>query len=107
MVTLREDISIEANQALGRMIDWIEAGEPNLTDRQLAILMLAAWTVGPHKLKHVAELLRAPKAAITRAVSTLQDHGFARRAYNPDDRRQCYIEATDEGIAFLQRYIEQ
>jgi DNA-binding MarR family transcriptional regulator len=103
-----EDAPMAGVGHLSRLLDYIDSGDPDLTNRQLAILMLCAWTRGPHKSKDLARLIRGPGAAVTRALNALEDYGFARRSRSGlSDNRQCYTEITDAGRTFLQRYIER
>lgn len=81
----------------------IRAGEPDLTERQRALLMLICLTEGPHRTRDLAETMCVGKPIVCRAMNTLASLGFMRRQSDPHDRRECYAVATDAGRDFLER----
>lgn len=93
----RQSMILEAQLAL------VRSAQPNLTQRQLAILMCVGWR-GPQYVWRLAEELKVTRPVITRAVTSLAQLGFVRRQSVREDRRQCLVAATDEGLAYLERY---
>ena len=85
------------------VLDYVRSGVPDLTNRQMALLMLIHMDEGPHTIRGVAKLLKVTKPVITRALNRLTDLRLARRAPNPADKRDVFAVATPEGAEFLQK----
>lgn len=87
---------------LARLIAYIRSDEPDLTNRQMAVLLLIVLD-GPLPLRSIAHTLRVTKPVITRAASSLTRFGLAERIPDPQDGRGVFIAATTEGRAFIER----
>ncbi len=74
---------------------------PDLTTRQLALLLHVALTPGPHTVRGLAHALKVSKPAVTRALDRLGAAGFLERQRDPLDRRSVLVTLTAEGQAFL------
>jgi len=74
---------------------------PDLTTRQLALLLHVGLTEGPHTVRGLAEALRFSKPAVTRALDRLTALGWLLRARDPRDRRSVLVTVTDGGRSFL------
>ena len=74
---------------------------PDLTARQLAVLLIVALEAGPHTVRGLAERLNIAKPAITRALDALARHDFIRRRPDEEDLRSVFVERTPAGTAFL------
>lgn len=85
------------------LVTYVRSGEPDLTNRQMALMMLVHWEAGPHTVRGLARRLDVSKPVICRAVNTLQAAGFLGRERDPDDGRNVFITPTDAGAAFLDR----
>jgi DNA-binding MarR family transcriptional regulator len=81
-------------------LDAVRNG-PDLTARQLAVLMTVHLTEPPHTVRELSERLGTPKPAITRAVDALSDLGLVKRARDPLDRRNVFVVRTTKGAAHL------
>lgn len=79
----------------------IAASEPDLTQRQLAVLLSVHLDPGPHTVRGLAETLGLPKPTITRALDRLGDLRLARRTADPRDRRSVLVVPTEAGGAHL------
>ena len=71
---------------------------PDLSMRQLAILLTVCTQAPPHTVRGMAQLLAIPgKGAISRCVAALVRHGFVRKQTDPDDGRSVLITPTAKG----------
>src|ERR1051325_9759534 len=86
------------------LIAYVRSGEPDLTNRQMALLMLVYLTPGPHTVRGLASLLGVSKAVVTRALNTLGALGYLRRERDEADRRNIFVARTDTGSDFLEGF---
>jgi DNA-binding MarR family transcriptional regulator len=103
-----------ANQALRSwmqtLISYVRSGQPDLTNRQMALMLLVYLTPGPHTVRGLANLLGVSKPVITRALNTLGALGYLRRVRDESDRRNVFVAKTNMGQDFLdgfERNLEQ
>jgi DNA-binding MarR family transcriptional regulator len=75
---------------------------PDLTARQLAVVLLCSLNDPPHTVRGLATTLRVAKPAITRAADRLEQLGLTRRAADKRDRRSVLIEVTAAGRSFVE-----
>lgn len=90
-------------QSLQQMLAYVRAGEPELTTRQMALLLVVHERAGPHTVRGLAGYLSVQKPVVTRAIDTLSALGFVTRHRDPVDRRSVYVLLTGEGLEFLRR----
>ena len=76
------------------LINYVRSGEPDLTNRQMALLMLIYLTPGPHTVRGIASALGVSKPVVTRALNTLGSLGYLRRERDQDDRRNIFVVRT-------------
>jgi DNA-binding MarR family transcriptional regulator len=97
-----------ADQALGSwmrtLIGYVRSGEPDLTNRQMALMLLVYLTPGPHTVRGLAERLAVSKPVITRALNTLGALGYLRRVRDESDRRNVFVAKTGTGQDFLEGF---
>ena len=74
---------------------------PDLTQRQLAILLHVYLVPPPHTVRGLAQTLKVTKPAITRALDTLGRLGLLKRRRDEDDRRNVLVQRTVKGSVFL------
>ena len=86
------------------LIDYVRSGEPDLTNRQMALLMLVYLTPGPHTVRGLARMLGVSKPVVTRALNTLGALGYLRRERDQDDRRNVFVVRTSNGAEFLEGF---
>ena len=86
------------------LIGYVRSGEPDLTNRQMALLMLVYLTPGPHTVRGLARLLGVSKPVVTRALNTLGTLGYLRRERDQDDRRNVFVVRTTNGTEFLEGF---
>ena len=84
--------------ALSRAVHELE---PDLSARQMAILLNVYLTPAPHTVRGLAAQLALAKPAVTRALDRLEAAGFVRRAPDRRDGRSIVVERTVKGAAFL------
>lgn len=97
-----------ANQALKSWMDtlilYVRSGQPDLTNRQMALMMLVYLTPGPHTVRGLAQTLGVSKPVITRALNTLGALGYLRRVRDEADRRNVFVAKTSTGQEFLESF---
>jgi len=86
------------------LIGYVRSGEPDLTNRQMALLMLVYQTPGPHTVRGLAQTLGVSKPVVTRALNTLGTLGYLRRERDQDDRRNVFVVRTNDGANFLEGF---
>ena len=57
----------------------------------------------PITMTRFAEEMGITKQQLTKLVNDMEEQNYVRRSHNKDNRRQVYIEITDEGLAHLER----
>ena len=97
-----------ADQALkswmNTLIRYVRSGQPDLTNRQMALMLLVYLTPGPHTVRGLAHLLGVSKPVITRALNTLGSLGYLRRVRDESDRRNVFVAQTSTGQNFLEGF---
>jgi DNA-binding MarR family transcriptional regulator len=84
-------------------VTTVRSEAPDLTARQLAVLMTVRLQPAPHTVRGLAQTLNVGKPAITRALDTLSRLGFVQRRRDPKDGRNVFVERTEKGDAFLEQ----
>ena len=86
------------------LIDYVRSGAPDLTNRQMALLMLVYLTPGPHTVRGLAKILGVSKPVVTRALNTLGGLGYLQRERDQDARRNVFVVRTSDGTNFLEGF---
>ncbi|HLF58936.1 MAG TPA: MarR family transcriptional regulator [Alphaproteobacteria bacterium] len=98
-------MKISARNALdlwrGAVTETVRSRGPDLTARQLAIMLCVYLTEPPHTVRGLATDLKLRKPAVTRALDKLEQLGFARRKSDPDDARSILVQRTVRGSVYL------
>lgn len=101
-------MSTLANQSLNTwmctLIDYVRSGEPDLTNRQMALLMVVYLKPGPHTVRGLARCLNVSKPVVTRALNRLGALGYLRRQRDDSDKRNIFVARTSEGAGFLEEF---
>lgn len=100
-MTMRDPI---LSQWMQTLIDYVRSGHPDLTNRQMALIMLVYLTPGPHTVRGIAKALSVSKPVVTRALNRLGSLGYLRRERDEIDRRNVFVVRTDEGADFLEQF---
>jgi DNA-binding MarR family transcriptional regulator len=79
------------------LINYVRSGQPDLTNRQMALMLLVYLTPGPHTVRGLAHILGVSKPVITRALNTLGALGYLRRVRDETDRRNVFVARTSTG----------
>lgn len=101
---------LKPNQALDLwrnvLVETVRSAGPDLSARQLAIVLSVYLTPPPHTVRGLAALLRISKPAVTRALDRLSILGLARRRRDEQDRRSVLVQRTVKGSVFLTDFAE-
>lgn len=88
------------------IVNSVRLDAPDLTARQMALLLTVYLTPPPHTVRGLADTLKVSKPAITRAIDRLGDMELVRRKTDEEDRRSVLIQRTVKGSVFLREYGE-
>ena len=88
------------------MVANVRRDAPDLSARQMAVLLTVYMTEQPHTVRGLAEGLNVSKPAITRAIDRLGEFGLARRKTDPRDRRSVVVQRTVKGSVYLAEFAE-
>lgn len=83
------------------IVALVRSDGPDLSARQLAVLLTVYLGEGPHTVRGLAAELNVSKPAITRALDRLGELDLARRKVDPADRRSVLVQRTPKGTTFL------
>jgi len=86
------------------LVSYVRSGQPDLTNRQMALLLAVYLTPGPHTVRGLAQMLNVSKPVVTRALNTLGTLGYLRRERDETDRRNIFVARTEHGADFLERF---
>jgi DNA-binding MarR family transcriptional regulator len=86
------------------LLDYVRSGEPDLTNRQMALLLVVYLKPGPHTVRGLARGLNVSKPVVTRALNRLGSLGYLRRQRDEADRRNIFVAPTREGENFLEGF---
>ncbi|GAA0595204.1 MarR family transcriptional regulator [Caenispirillum bisanense] len=90
----------------GAIVESVRRDGPDLSARQMALLLTVYITAPPHTVRGLAETLNVSKPAVTRAVDRLSDYGLVKRKVDEKDRRSVLIQRTVKGSVFLREFGE-
>lgn len=79
---------------------------PDLSARQLALLLTVYLTPPPHTVRGLAAALAVSKPAVTRALDRLSVLGFIRRKIDKEDRRNVLVQRTVKGSVYLSEFAD-
>lgn len=100
-------VELRASQALRLLHDlsyaMVRDGEPDLSARQLTILLTIYLEPPPHTVRGLAGKLGVTKPVITRALDTMGRIGLLSRRRDETDRRNVVVQRTVKGALFVER----
>ena len=103
-------IDLQEMQALDlwrRAVVATVAGDaPDLSARQMAVLLSVYLTAPPHTVRGLAHILKVSKSAISRAVDRLSALELVRRKTDEANRPSVLIQRTVRGSVFLREFGE-
>jgi len=88
------------------LVESVRRAGPDLSARQLALLLTVYLVDPPHTVRGLAKTLNISKPAVTRALDRLSVLGFIKRKRDPEDRRNVLIQRTVKGSVFLSDFAE-
>jgi len=88
------------------VLETVRRDGPDLSSRQLAILLSVYLTPPPHTVRGLAGLLNVSKPAITRALDTLGQLDLLKRKRDEADRRNVLVQRTVKGSVFLRDFAD-
>ena len=101
-------VHLKAVQALdlwrGAIVESVRRDAPDLSARQMALLLTVYLTPPPHTVRGLALTLNVSKPAITRALDRLGEFGLVKRKVDDQDRRSVLIQRTVKGSVFLREF---
>ncbi len=83
---------------------YVASGHPDLTNRQMALLLLVYLDPGPHTVRGIAARLHVSKPVVTRILNALSTLGYVRRQKDMSDLRNIFVVRTAEGLAFVEAF---
>lgn len=97
-------VQIMINDWMNTLLNYVRSGHPDLTNRQMALLLLVYLTPGPHTVRGLARGLNVSKPVITRALNRLGALGYLARQRDERDRRNVFVAQTNAGADFLDEF---
>jgi DNA-binding MarR family transcriptional regulator len=101
-------MELSANDALtlwrSVMVQALREGHPDLTARQIALLMHVYLTPPPHTVRGLAVALNMSKPAVSRALDRLGRLEFLRRKRDEADKRNVLVQRTVKGSVYLREF---
>lgn len=100
--------------AMATLVSWhrallggVRSDAPDLTSRQMAILLSVYLNPPPHTVRGLAAELGVHKPVISRALDSLGTLGLLRRRRDEQDRRNVLVQRTVKGAVFLSELRER
>ena len=91
----------------GSLVEGVRQDGPDLTARQLALMLTVYLKPLPHTVRGLSEELNIGKPAVTRALDALTKYSFVRRIPDPDDKRSVQVQRTVKGSIYLVEYADR
>jgi DNA-binding MarR family transcriptional regulator len=77
--------------------------EPDLSVRQISILLTIYLEAPPHTIRELAAKLKVSKPVITRALDSMGKLDLVSRRRDEHDRRNVLVQRTVKGALYLER----
>jgi DNA-binding MarR family transcriptional regulator len=101
-VTSDEALKLLHEVALGLVRESKVEDMPDLTLRQLALILTVYLDTPPHTVRGLAAKLGVTKPVITRALDALGKHALIARRRDEADKRNVIIQRTVKGALFVE-----
>lgn len=102
------NVELTSNQLLrvwhGALADGVRAEAPDLSARQMAVLLKVYLDPPPHTVRGLAQDLNISKPAITRALDKLCGLELVRRKKDDADKRSVMVQRTVRGSVYLSEF---
>ncbi len=103
----RMSVALTTSQALRLWHDvalsMVKDDEPDLSVRQISILLTIYLEAPPHTVRDLAKKLGVSKPVITRALDSMGKLELVSRRRDEKDRRNVLIQRTVKGALYLER----
>lgn len=86
------------------VLSEVQADMPDLSMRQMAILLTVYLDPPPHTVRGLAGQLGVTKPVITRALDTMGAMKLITRHRDEQDRRNVLVRRTVEGALYVERF---
>jgi DNA-binding MarR family transcriptional regulator len=100
-------IELRPSQALRLLHDLsfalVRDGEPDLSARQITVLLTVYLESPPHTVRGLASKLGVTKPVITRALDTMGRLGLLSRRRDDADRRNVVVQRTVKGALYVEK----
>jgi len=83
-------------------LDLVKDSQPDLSARQLGILLTVYLEPPPHTVRGLAEKLRVTKPVVTRALDSLAKLRLTTRRRDEADRRNVIVQRTVDGALYVE-----
>lgn len=84
-------------------LDLVRGDGPDLSPRQIAILLTIYLDPPPHNVRDLAKTLGVTKPVITRALDSMGQLDLVSRRRDDEDRRNIRISRTVEGALYVEQ----
>jgi DNA-binding MarR family transcriptional regulator len=101
-ITLRPSQALRLWQQV--LLAEVHDDEPDLTQRQMAILLTIYLDPPPHTIRGLAARLGVTKPVVTRALDTMGALKLVSRHRDELDRRNVLVKRTVEGALYVERF---
>ncbi|MCB5201611.1 MarR family winged helix-turn-helix transcriptional regulator [Neorhizobium sp. T786] len=100
-------VELTSTEALGLWqrvtLEQVRREGPDLSLRQMAILLHIYLVPPPHTVRGLAAALNVTKPVVTRALDTMGDMGLVDRVRDEADRRNVVVKRTVAGALYLEQ----
>ncbi len=87
-------------------VEGVRRESPDLSARQMALLLTVYLTPQPHTVRGLAATMNVSKPVISRALDRLGRLGLVRRKIDANDRRNVLVQRTVKGSVYLSEFGE-
>jgi DNA-binding MarR family transcriptional regulator len=84
-------------------LSQVRDDEPDLSVRQICILLTIYLEAPPHTVRDLAAKLNVSKPVITRALDSMGKLGLVSRRRDEEDKRNVLVQRTVKGALYLER----
>ena len=84
-------------------LNLVRDDDPDLSMRQMAILLTIYLEAPPHTVRALAARLGVSKPVITRALDSMGRHKLVSRRRDEADKRNVLVQRTVEGVLYIER----
>jgi DNA-binding MarR family transcriptional regulator len=81
----------------------VQDDEPDLSVRQLTVLLSIYLEPPPHTVRGLAAKLQVTKPVITRALNSMGKLGLVSRRRDEKDKRNVLVQRTVKGVLYVER----